>query len=48
LALVTSLLFFVSVLAHELAHSLISKAQGVAVPRTLAGGNAHLHPQVLT
>jgi len=33
LAIVTSLLFFASVLAHELAHSLVSKAQGISVPR---------------
>lgn len=33
LAIATSLLFFISVLVHELAHSLVSKAQGIPVPR---------------
>ncbi len=33
LALATSLLFFVSVLLHELAHSLVSQAEGIPVPR---------------
>ncbi len=33
LAFVTSLLFFSSVLAHELAHSLVSKAEGIPVSR---------------
>jgi Zn-dependent protease/CBS domain-containing protein len=33
LAFVTSLLFFASVLAHELAHSAVSQAQGIPVPR---------------
>jgi Zn-dependent protease/CBS domain-containing protein len=33
LAVITSLLFFASVLAHELAHSLVSKAEGIPVPR---------------
>src|SRR5512135_649403 len=33
LAVLTSLLFFASVLAHELAHSLVSQAQGIPVPR---------------
>lgn len=33
LAILTSLLFFASVLAHELAHSLVSQAQGIPVPR---------------
>ncbi len=32
-ALATSLLFFASVLAHELAHSLVSKAEGIPVSR---------------
>ncbi len=32
-AILTSLLFFASVLAHELAHGLISKALGIPVPR---------------
>ncbi len=33
LAILTSLLFFASVLAHELAHSLVSISQGIPVPR---------------
>jgi Zn-dependent protease/CBS domain-containing protein len=33
LAVLTSLLFFASVLAHEMAHSLVSKSQGIPVPR---------------
>ncbi len=33
LALVTSLCFFGSVLVHELAHSLVSKSEGIPVPR---------------
>lgn len=48
LAIVTSLLFFTSVLAHELAHSLVSKAQGVPVPRItlfLFGGAAQISEQ---
>lgn len=45
LALITSLLFFALVLAHELAHSLVSKAQGVPVPRItqfIFGGAAEI------
>lgn len=33
LAILTSILFFASVLAHEFAHSLVSKSQGIPVPR---------------
>jgi Zn-dependent protease/CBS domain-containing protein len=45
LAIVTSILFFASVLAHELAHSLVSQAQGIAVPRItlfIFGGAAQI------
>ncbi len=48
LAIVTSLLFFASVLAHELAHSLVSKSQGIPVPRItlfLFGGASQISEQ---
>jgi Zn-dependent protease len=32
-ALIAALLFFASVLAHEMAHSLMAKAQGMSVRR---------------
>jgi Zn-dependent protease len=47
-ALVASLLFFTSVLAHELAHSLIAKAQGVPVRNItlfLFGGVSNIQRQ---
>jgi len=48
LAFVTSILFFASVLAHELAHSLVSQAQGVSVRRItlfIFGGAAEISAQ---
>src|SRR5512142_2262295 len=45
LAILTSLLFFASVLTHELAHSLVSKAEGIPVPRIslfIFGGAAQI------
>jgi Zn-dependent protease/CBS domain-containing protein len=48
LAILTSLLFFASVLAHELAHSLVSKAEGIPVPRItlfIFGGASQISEQ---
>lgn len=48
LALVASLLFFASVLAHELAHSLMAKAQGISVRNItlfLFGGVSNIQRQ---
>lgn len=48
LAILTAVLFFASVLAHELAHSVISKREGIPVPRItlyLFGGASEISQQ---